>query len=176
MVHRKPEDLAYGRRRSLSLLDGVAEQQLEAWAGCAEVRGGREREVHLKATGEQKEAVHGGTLRKVKEVDPLEFPDDDLVPVVEHIGERGVLRDAECEVEIGPAVACTAHRAAYGCPGEKARIGTGQLEQALPHPVSFFNREQAAILSKTAPFAVASAAVARPPSRCVPWASVRECH
>jgi hypothetical protein len=61
---------------------------------------------------------------------------------VQYVRECDVLADAEGQIEIGPAVALTADRAADGRAGDDTRIGLGQLEQPLAHPRSVRNENR----------------------------------
>ena len=154
MVYGKPEDLARRRRGVPFGFDGAAEEQLKARASRAEFGRGREREIDLKTAGEQKDPVQRRAVSEIEQVNCLEFADDGSTPVPEHLGGRAAVRDPERQIEIRPAVARAAHCPADGGRGDNARVGIGQLEQALADAISLLNGEQRAILPKPASSAI----------------------
>ena len=143
VVHRQPEDLAQGRRRSLSLVDRAAEEQLEPRAGRPEVGGRRERDVHLHASGKQEDPVDRRAMRQVEKVNALNSwttvcVQSSSTSASEELSATPKVRSRSDQRSLAPA-----DRPAHGRGRDDTRIGAGQFEQALPHTLSLLDREDA---------------------------------
>jgi hypothetical protein len=104
VVDAEAEGVRRIRRRVRRTVDGLAEQQRKAIGRRRERRCGREREIDLKAAGQEEDAIDARAGRIVEEPAAAERLHGQR-PVAEHRVERHVVRDAERQVDVRPPVA-----------------------------------------------------------------------
>src|SRR4051812_30998596 len=119
-----PEEVRRDRQwGNLVLARGyLAEEKPESWSGGTKLSRGRHREVELKRVRQEKHAVDGRTALEVGKVHRSEFVDERARPVMEHVGERHVVGDAEGEIQVGEPVAPVDGERADGSSGNHALI------------------------------------------------------
>lgn len=62
-------------------------------------------------------------------------------PVIEHVSDEDAVRDPECEIQVGEAVATVQGERAHGGSGDDALITLGELQHAVAKSAPLFNRE-----------------------------------
>ena len=139
---RGNEDVPATGRGSLGLARSrLAEQKPESWPGGTKLSRRRHREVELKRVRQQEHAVGGRTALEVGEVHRVELVDERARPVVEHIGDRHVVGDAEGEVQVGEAVAAVHGERAHGGSGDDALILLREPQHALAESIPLLDGE-----------------------------------
>ena len=130
----EPGDVGERRWVGRREVDRLAEDGAEARRTRAEVRLGREGDVHLEAVREQKDPVERIAGANVPVMDGAGLVVDGGRPVDDHLVEVGALGDAEEDVDVRPAVLVAERRR----PGQRragdAIVLPGPLEQADPGP------------------------------------------
>ena len=100
----------------------LAEQKPEPWAGGTKPIRRRHREVELKRVRQQEHAVGRRSAHEVDKVHCVELSGERARPVIEHVGDRHVVGDAEGEVQVGVAVAFVHCQRADGGSGDDALV------------------------------------------------------
>ena len=73
----------------------------------------------------------------------VRLADERARPVVEHVGDRLVVGDAEREIQVGEAVAGVNRERADGRSGDHALVLPGEPQQLLAESVPLVDREHA---------------------------------
>ena len=94
------------RRGNLGLARSrLAKEKPESWTGGTKLSRRCHRKVELKRVRQQEYAVSGRTALKIGELYRAEFIDERRRPIIENLGDRDVVGDAESEVQVGEAIA-----------------------------------------------------------------------
>src|SRR5262249_54753231 len=126
-------------RRGRSPVDALAEDGAPIRATGAEVGDRGEGDIDLEAAGQEEDSVDARSEGKVPVVEGAEVALEDPGPPRE--GGRQVARDREGQVDVGPLILSAGREGAGGGGGDDAVIRLGELEEALPHPVTLRDGE-----------------------------------
>jgi hypothetical protein len=120
---RRGNEQVSRRRGSLGLARSrLAKEQPESWTRGTKLRRRSHRQVELQRVRQQEYAVHGRTAPKIGEPYRAEFIDERGRPIIEDLGDRDVVGDAEREVQVGEAIAVVHGERTHGGSGYDAVI------------------------------------------------------
>ena len=147
-----PEDVRRDRRRgneqtprlpgNLGLASSrLAKEKPESWARWTKVGRGRHRKVELKRVRQQEYAVDGRTVHKIGELYRPELIDERGRPIIENLGDRDVVGDAEGEVQVREAIAVAHSERTHGRAGYDAVILLGEPQHALAKGIPLLDGE-----------------------------------
>lgn len=91
--------LGLARRRRL------AKEKPESWTGGTKLSRRCHRQVELQRVRQQEYAVSGRAAFKIGELYRAEFIGERGRPIIENLGDRDMVGDAESQVQIGEAIA-----------------------------------------------------------------------
>lgn len=139
---RGDEEIAWGRRHAGPGLDcDRAEQKPEARPGGSKLRRRAHRNVQLKRVREQEYPIRCGATFEVDEVNSMELLGERVGPVIDHVGDRDVLDDAERKVYVREGVTCVDGEGADQCSGHHALVPFGEPEHVLAERITLVDGE-----------------------------------
>ena len=82
-------------------------------------------------------------MLQIGEPDGTVFLDERVGPVVEHLGDRDVVRDRKGEVQVGEAVAAAERERTDGGPGDDAHVVVRKAQHAVAERIPLLDGEHA---------------------------------